>query len=185
MAMSQDEFITTWNQNVGNLNLLPHICSLSEADAKVNSLYKKHINRSYEYAHWYYIVFSPLNTPYLTHYDWYQTKGLDYCRKKLGKCHTYLCTRELESDTVSKTHINALCCTNNDLLKYNGKIYGHKYYMHVQLCNDDRNRVLDYITKDFKYRRELLYLDYVISKEPRAAPELAPGVIEREPRAEK
>ena len=74
----------------------------------------RHIpDRTYEAPYkWYFITFKPFNSTYEKNIDFYTHKGIDHCRKKVGKVDAYIFTREIDA---TKTHINCLCVSNRDL----------------------------------------------------------------------
>lgn len=138
-----------------------------EFEARVAPLMVTRLKRTYENPYkWYLVVFNPFNDSYKRSYDYYQVKGLECCRQYFKKPQVLICTRELESDTVAKTHINALVCT--DLPPEDLKVWRNKYKMNVQILPElsDRLTALSYILKDSKIRNPyMLYLDYYLNKD--------------------
>lgn len=115
--------------------------------------------RSYEHPYyWYFLVWKPFDKTYNAHFDWYQFKGLEACRKMIKDYSVLLLTRET---LATKTHVNALVCTKSPL--EHGKST-HKYKLHVKKLDTlhDRQRVLDYISKEGSLREYKLYLDYIM-----------------------
>lgn len=128
----------------------------------VSNIWNTIVKRSYEKPNeWYLVVFSPINKAYAKDPDFFKVKGLDHCRKMFKKPSAYILTREIHN--CEKIHVNALVCTDQDLMKRNTTIYCNKYYVHVQhlALPIDRDRVLTYITKEKTKRTYLKYLDYV------------------------
>jgi len=118
------------------------------------------IARSYD-AKWYMVVFKPFNKAYEKDNAWFQFKGIDRCRKWLKKPLAYVFTREIEAE---KTHINAIVCTNDDLMLKHEGVVANKYKLHIQQLKTlgDRQNALLYIQKE---RRQLIeYIDYIKSK---------------------
>lgn len=119
------------------------------------------ISRTYENPiKWYFVVFKPYNQTYSKKYDWYQSKGIDWCRK-LVKAKGYIYTRELLAD---KTHINAIIASDSPP-SHNSDL-GNKYKLYVTelFSRPDRERVLNYITKESLSRPYIKWQDYIISK---------------------
>lgn len=127
-----------------------------------NYLFNPVITRSYEHPYkWYYIVWKPFNRSYDKDAQWYQTKGLDKCRRQISnKANAYLITREI---VAKKTHIHGLICSSQDLDLLHQKNCYSKYKMHVSsvLSQADRHRVTDYLLKESKNRSFKKYVDYV------------------------
>lgn len=135
-----------------------------EAIYNMAHIYRPLIQRSYDDPfNWYYITFKPFTDSYDKEYDRYQiclNIVSDWCRNKsdLG-----IITREI---LAKKTHLNALVCSNKDLLKLHGtNIHkrGLKYKLHVDLVPtfEDRERVLEYIFKESSERRFDIYVDHM------------------------
>lgn len=128
-----------------------------DAEVEANSI----MDRTYEAPYkWYYIVFKPFDAPYAKDADFFKVKGLDKCRKMFKKPQALILTREILN--CEKVHINALVCTDQDLLLRHNKSYCNKYKLHVSLLSEKRDRlnVLSYILKELKERSFLKYLDY-------------------------
>lgn len=142
--------------------------SEAECGATINGISTKYplyrsaiLERTYETPYnWYLLVFKPFNDSYERCLNWYLFKGIDQCRKKLGRCESYLMTREIDS---TKVHVNAVACTSFDLTLYHNKNYCNKYKMHVQqlLSPFDREKAVDYIIKESSTRPWREYLDYI------------------------
>ncbi len=174
--MGKNKDIISWNKKIGNLLLVPQNCAGAERKlalpsdsininhAQLRSLYLYTIQGTFEPPYrWYYLVFSPMNLPYQNDKGWFLFKGLDKVRDKFRLEKTYIITRET---SASKVHINLLICSNRNLLTYNGSKCFHKFHIHAQqlgLGYNDRECVLSYITKEFKHRPAIKYLDYIIS----------------------
>lgn len=139
-------------------------------------IYAPLIQRSYEAPYsWYYVTFKPFNDSYQAHEQRYQNcLGIvsDYCRTKadLG-----ILSRETIS---SKTHVNAILVSCNDLLRLHGTNItkrGLKYKLHVDLLltYPDRHRVLMYMFKESKERQFILYTDHMsfITSQLKSCPE--------------
>ncbi len=115
----------------------------------------------------YFVVFKPLNLPYLKDTSWFKYKGMDKCRQKMPSGSFLVLTKETQS---TKVHVNALIHTNVDMTTFNGKICFHKYKMYVTEVTDDRKdrlRVLSYMFKENESRPFNKYRDYLeyLSKE--------------------
>lgn len=125
-------------------------------------LVKRHLfaNRTYEGQQCYFMVFKPFNKTYLKDPDWYRIKGLDAIRKSINP-NAYFITREIKA---TKVHINMLCYDTRDLSKLDGRNRLNKYRVHVTQLKDkgDRERVLNYITKEAREREYIKYSDYLI-----------------------
>lgn len=142
----------------------PKASDCSEAEMNVSTIWQTIIDRTYEAPYkWYFIVFAPIDRAYAQDPDFFRIKGLDKCRSMFKKPQAYILTREILD--CAKIHVNALVCTDQDLLKRNTKIFCNKYYVHAQLVDrhhSSLNKVLSYITKESKKRRTLYkYLDYL------------------------
>ncbi len=115
------------------------------------------VDRSYERLYkWFYLTFKPFNSTYEKYNDFYQTKGFDHCRKKLGKVGAYIITREIRA---RKTHINILCVTTRDLSKELHEKKTNKYFIYCQE-SISRHDTLHYILKESKERYFKEYKDY-------------------------
>lgn len=120
--------------------------------------YAKICRRTYELPFkWYYLVFAPYNAPYAKDKEWYNTKGLDACRKKVTSCESFFLTKEIEA---SKVHINALCLSTKSLAELNGKGILGKYRIYAEECYS-ASRTFHYMTKEFRYRNPVLFKDYL------------------------
>jgi len=129
----------------------------------VQSTVKHLVERSYEKPFkWYYLTFKPFNKNYEKDLDFYNRKGFDHVRKKIGKVSASIMTREI---TAKKIHINVLCCTDRpiDMLH---QMKTNKYFIYCQECPgpEDRRLVLEYILKESKSRYFHEHLDYQYSK---------------------
>lgn len=116
------------------------------------------VRRSYEKPFkWYFLTFTPFNSTYEKNLEWYQTKCIDHCRRKLGKVEAYIMTREKKA---TKTHINILCVTTRDLRKELDGAKTNRYYIYCKesICRHDCIR---YILKESKTRYFKEYIDYV------------------------
>lgn len=132
-----------------------------EAVVEASLIGRSIIGRTYEKAQWYLLVFKPFNKAYERDHEWFQYKGIDRCRKWLKKPLAYVFTREIEAE---KTHINAIVCTNEDLMMSHEGVVANKYKLHIQELKTlgDRQNALSYIQKE---RRTLhQYIDYIMSK---------------------
>lgn len=96
---------------------------------------------------YYYIVFKPFNKHYSDEYD-----GMEHIRKYIQKrCKQYVITREI---TSAKIHYNVLAVSKYDLRQLNGN-HTKRYMIYSSIVSstiEDRYRVIDYITKEFKQR---------------------------------
>lgn len=162
------EFIDQWNSKIGNLNIIAGAnaeasvtTSKSLTAIQLKSLFQYDLERTHEHPYyWYYLVFSPMNKPYEADPEWFEFKGLDKVRSKYSNYLAYIATRETKA---TKTHINLLILTQQDLLKQNGKKCFHKYHIHAQklgLSPNNRDAVLSYMTKEFQTKYAVKYLDY-------------------------
>lgn len=136
--------------------------SRNEEDGAYN-LMVPYINRTYESPFkWYLVVFKPYDKPYEQDREWFRFKGLSSCRNLFKKCQVALLTREIYA---AKIHINAVVCTDQDLMRRHDTTYNNRYKIDVselhRLC--DRQNSLIYITKEEKDRSFANYLDYIIS----------------------
>lgn len=127
----------------------------------------QYLNRSYEGKHaWYFLVYKPFNRSYEKDPDWYKNKSMDYVRKHVKRQSVVMLTREL---LASKTHINVLACSENDLELLNGKVTANnKYKIHVERLTGPaaRHRVYQYIFKESRVRDFEKYRDYNIIEDP-------------------
>lgn len=105
---------------------------------------------------WYFITFKPFNSTYLKHLDFYKSKGLDHCRKKVGKVKAYIMTKEIMAE---KQHINMLCVCDRPLDSLLHEKKTSKYMIFAEEAQD-RDRVLQYIIKESKQRYFRRYEDY-------------------------
>lgn len=152
--------------------------SVGEAEAEANlkmvadiwktnfSFFKTIMNRSYENRKWYLVVFKPFNHSYKMHYEWYQHKGLDACRKYFKDVDFLLLTKEEEA---AKTHVNALVCTKTPPVDGRST---RKYKLCVKPVPGlgDRLYVLNYICKESLIRTFELYRDYMYIDKAVACP---------------
>lgn len=114
---------------------------------------------------WYYLVFKPFKKTKSLNYQWYMTKGLDYCRKKISNhAIVYLCTLEYESESP---HINVLVYGRTDSLdQFLGTMNNgtpkhcnkYAYYGSIAIFGE---RVLKYVLKEAKVRFFHKYKDYL------------------------
>lgn len=118
------------------------------------------VNRTYEEPfRWYFLTFKPFDKPYEKDPVFYHKKGLEHCRKKVGKTEAYFYTREIKA---SKVHINALVLSSSDLSILHEK-QTNKYFIYsVQIPNMDRFKVFDYIFKESRERYFNKYIDFAI-----------------------
>lgn len=123
--------------------------------------YRYIIERTYEAPlKWYFLTFKPFDKGYAKDTAWYQKKGIDHCRDKIGKAgkaHAYYLTRETKA---TKTHINALVLSESDLSKLHEK-KTNKYFIYCEAVND-RFKVFDYIFKESRERYFNQYIDFAI-----------------------
>lgn len=131
---------------------------------RLRNTYDHIITRSYELPDsWYFLTFKPFDKHYERDLEFYTRKGLDHCRKKIGKVKAYIITREIQA---TKIHINVLCVTDRNLLKLHEK-KTNKYFIHCQALGRsqrDRDHVLGYILKESKTRFFRNFDDYVIKQ---------------------
>lgn len=124
------------------------------------------IKRSYEEPiKWYLVVAKPFDRTYKKDPHWYEVKGLDALRKKLGKSCAYVGTREI---CATKVHVNFVVASPQ--LKVEDGTNTHKYKLSVQQLKSpcDRLRALDYICKESLSRPFKRYLDYLFSNPNKA-----------------
>lgn len=118
------------------------------------------VNRTYEEPFkWYFLTFKPFDKPYMKDPLFYQKKGIEHCRKKVGTVQAYFYTREIIAE---KVHINALILSKTDISKLHEK-QTNKYYIYCQtIPNIDRFKVFDYIFKESRERYFNKYIDFAI-----------------------
>lgn len=117
------------------------------------------VERTYEQPFkWYFLTFKPFNKGYESDPAFYAKKGIDHCRKKIGKVTAYLITREIKA---TKIHINALVCSDRDLSKLHEQ-KTNKYFIY---CEQVKNRfqVFDYIFKESRERYFNKFIDFVVT----------------------
>lgn len=108
---------------------------------------------------WYFVVAKPFNDAYAKHFAWYEHKGLDAIKKKIGKADVIIGTKEIKA---AKVHVNFLVCC--DSLPFEDGCNTRKYKLAVyELAHiGDRERVLAYILKESEDRTFVQYSDYVL-----------------------
>lgn len=124
------------------------------------------VNRTYENpVKWYFIVWKPYDRAYEKDPDWFAVKGINSCRRKLIKPECFILTREI---LATKIHINGLVATDRPMMSFHEKDHCNRYKMSVYplLTLADRQRVLDYVSKESKKRTFTQYLDYVTYLRP-------------------
>jgi len=170
----EQRLVPTSGNNIWEQHLVDNILSddedyirpvhrLFENYRHVQAEVKHLVERSYEKPFkWYYLTFKPFNKNYEKDLDFYNRKGFDHVRKKIGKVSASIMTREI---TAKKIHINVLCCTDRpiDMLH---QMKTNKYFIYCQECPgpQDRRLVLEYILKESKSRYFHEHLDYQYSK---------------------
>lgn len=118
-------------------------------------------DRSYEIPHnWYFIVFAPFNKNYERDIKFYQYKGLDHVRKKIGRVKCMIMTREINA---KKVHINALVCTTRNLQDELKEMKTNKYSIYCKKAID-RRKALVYMLKEARTRYFHEYIDYQYTK---------------------
>lgn len=116
------------------------------------------IQRTYERPNeWYFLTFKPFNKNYERDLDWYTTKGLDHCRKRVGKVKAYIMTREIKA---TKVHINMIVVTDRPLSDELHEKQTNRYFIYCQKCIN-RFDTFEYIIKESKSRYFNKYVDYV------------------------
>lgn len=133
----------------------------TEGVVEASTKYDHIIRRTYEDGQWFFMTFKPYDKAYEKDKDWFQVKGMDSCRRKVGKVSTGIYTRETEA---TKTHINCLVHSHQSLLHLDGSSMSNKYKI---FCTEaptqfDRVQILAYITKEENHRTFTKYLDYII-----------------------
>lgn len=117
------------------------------------------VDRTYEGALNYYIVFAPLSTHIDRKTD---MKDIEkYCRDKYA--YERIC---VSREKISKRiHYNVLITTKKNPLEQNGRIV-KKYYMNVQHVSNlgGVKKVLQYILKESKHREYKEDIDYYVYK---------------------
>lgn len=116
------------------------------------------VSRTYEKPFkWYFLTFKPFDKGYIKDNLFYQKKGIDHARKKIGRVEAYYITREIKA---TKTHINALVCSDRDLSGLHEK-KTNKYFIY---CEEVKNRfdVFEYIFKESKERYFNKNIDFAI-----------------------
>lgn len=134
---------------------------LKKPQASALSLCLPLLAPSYEKPHvWYFLVFKPYDRAYNKDPAWFQVKGLDRCRKILKRQAVHILTRETDA---TKTHINMVCCTDQDILVFHEKDLANKYKIHAQVLKDyaDRENATTYMFKEELKRPFINYLDYI------------------------
>lgn len=117
--------------------------------------------RTYEDHKCFFIVFKPYNKAYADDKEWFEFKGMDRIRKSINEQH-YFITREVDS---AKIHINMVVYSQKDLVSLlHEKSRLNKYFMSCSelKTKGDRERVVNYITKESTTRQFRKYLDYQI-----------------------
>lgn len=120
--------------------------------------FEKLVKKYYEEARWYYLVFAPMDKPYMQDQLWFDTKGIDACRKKVTSSESFFIVKEKLN--CPKVHINALVLSKTDLSDMNGKIVLNRYRIYAEPCSN-ASHVLTYMTKEFKQRDMILFHDYL------------------------
>ncbi len=121
--------------------------------------YRRILSRTYESPFkWFFLVFAPLNKAYGDDPEWFNTKGIDACRKKVTACEAFFISKEIYAE---KIHINALVLSDQPLDDLHGKFCARSRYRIWAEETSDRHKVLDYITKEFKERSPKLFYDYL------------------------
>lgn len=124
-------------------------------NASIKQLANQLVIRTYEKpCNWYFLVFAPLNKPYLDH-----AFTIQECINKIGRTEGYIATRETQA---KKIHFNIMAVSKTPLDTLNGKIYKHKYRIYSKKLDslEFREHVLDYILKESKSRHFRRGIDY-------------------------
>jgi len=140
--------------------IIPDHClfhNYREVQTKVNHLVKRSYERPFR---WYFLTFKPFNKNYEKDIDFYNRKGFDHVRKKIGKTEAMIMTKEIQA---SKIHINVLCCSERNLSELLHDKNTNKYHIFSEPCKD-RHLVLEYILKESRTRFFHEHLDYEYSK---------------------
>ncbi len=141
----------------GDTFIMPSYCLFHNYNA-VKKAMGHILQRSYERPyHWYYLTFKPFNKNYERDMDFYKTKGLDHCRKKVGKVKAYIMTKEIKA---AKVHINMIVVTDRPLSAELHEKQTNKYFIYCQKCIN-RFDTFEYIIKESKSRYFKKYEDYV------------------------
>jgi len=117
---------------------------------------------------WFYIVAKPYDKHYVAKAKLYQKDCMDYIRKKLIKKYnilSYFMTKETEA---TKTHVNILCTSTEDLSLLDGA-QARFYYtvQEIDTCDHmDKNliNILIYCIKESKTRKFSRHSDFIHSK---------------------
>lgn len=133
----------------------------TEGVVGASTKYDHILSRTYEDGQWYFMTFKPYDKAYEKDKDWFQVKGMDACRRKVGKVSAGLYTRETEA---TKTHINCLVHSLKPLLPLHETSMSNKYKIFCTEASTlfDRSQILAYITKEELHRTYTKYLDYII-----------------------
>lgn len=128
---------------------------------EASTKYAHLIERTYEDGRWYGLTFKPYNKAYGKDISWFQVKGMNACRRKIGKVKAGVYTREI---LATKTHINAMVFSANDLSLRHDSSMSSKYKIFATelVLPLDRHNWLAYITKEENNRTFIKYLDYII-----------------------
>jgi DNA polymerase III epsilon subunit-like protein len=139
------------------INTIP-LTVYNKTDITIINDYKQFISSEHKDSlQWYLIVFYPCDKAYETDPNWFNTKGIDACRKKLTDCESYFITKKINGTTI---YISALVLANQPLDNFSGKIFYHKYHIHSTQCTYPIT-ILKYITKEFEFKIPILFTDYV------------------------
>lgn len=109
----------------------------------------------------FYVVFKPLNRAYVP--DWFKQNSLrklsDWARQKF-KPTAMVLTREYRG--CAKVHINLICSTSEDIMKFHEKIVINKWMLYVKQIDSHHSRVLSYMYKDANHYSFYDHVDYVL-----------------------
>lgn len=133
-----------------------------EADdyMELYNLFHSIISRTYEEPYQYYfVIFKPYDDPYNRDPSWFKYKGIDKCRQLFKTPQYLLLTREVDA---KKIHVNALVCTDQDLMKRHNTSYCKRYKLtviHSPTILSRENRAT-YMLKEHKIRPFTKYIDF-------------------------
>lgn len=124
----------------------------------VSPFMKQLISRTYEKPYkWYLVVFKPYDKQYDKHFEWYQTKAMEYIRRLYSKIGDIVISKEI---MAKKTHFNMIIVTCECV--DDSETPNHKFKLNVNELEqmNDRLAALVYILKEAKLRPFVKFVDY-------------------------